>query len=154
MDATTGKPRLPEGRVRVSPAWIAGAALLVAVGAVGAWRVHRRPPATDPAVLNLPPLPHHVTAEVLNVGRVPGAARVATDLVRHGGIDVVFYGGVDSTDKGDGRNRVLVRRRDTTGVGRVLDAIGPADVVSAPDSTRLVDLSILLGRTFAPPHHP
>jgi hypothetical protein len=133
---------------------IAVGGLLIAVGGVAAYRIHRRPSANDLAVVNLPPLPHHVTAEVLNVGRVPGAARVATDLVRHAGIDVVFYGGIDSVDKGNGHTRVLIRRGDTTGVGRVLDALGTADVASAPDSTRLVDLSILLGRTFGPPHHP
>ena len=46
------------------------------------------------------------------------------------------------------RNEVLVRRGDTTGVGRIIEAIGPAVVTDAPDRGREVDLTLLVGSDY------
>jgi hypothetical protein len=94
-------------------------------------------------------LPRNVTVEVLNSGGNLGAARVGVLLLRHARLDVVYFGNADSAHSGRVRNQVLVRRGDTTGVGRVIEALGAAEVVDAPDRTRLVDLTVLLGKEFA-----
>ena len=94
-------------------------------------------------------LPRKVTVEVLNAGGSIGAARVGTLLLRRARLDVVYFGNADSAQSGRVRNQVLIRRGDTTGVGRVIEALGTAEVVEAPDPARLVDLTVLLGKEFA-----
>lgn len=94
-------------------------------------------------------LPRKVTVEVLNSGGNIGAARAGTLLLRRARLDVVYFGNADSARSGRLRNQVLVRRGDTTGVGRVIEALGSAEVIEAPDPARLVDLTVLLGKEFA-----
>jgi hypothetical protein len=94
-------------------------------------------------------LPRKVTVEVLNSGGNIGAARVGTLLLRRARLDVVYFGNADSAQSGRVHNQVLVRRGDTTGVGRVIAALGTAEVVEAPEPARLVDLTVLLGKEFA-----
>jgi len=94
-------------------------------------------------------LPRKVTVEVLNSGGNVGAARLGMLILRRARLDVVSFGNADSAQSGRLRNQVLVRRGDTTGVGRVIEALGAAEVIDAPDSTRLVDLTVLLGKEFA-----
>ena len=53
--------------------------------------------------------------------------------------------------RGMERNRILVRRGDTTGVGRIIEALGGAEVFDSADATRLVNLTVFLGKNFAPP---
>lgn len=96
-------------------------------------------------------LPHRVMVEVLNAGGPPGAARAGTLLLRRARLDVVAFGNAPAALARRGRNEVLVRRGDTTGVGRVIAMLGSADVVEALDSTSMVDLTVLLGRQFVPP---
>lgn len=95
-------------------------------------------------------LPRKVTVEVLNSGGNVGAARLGMLVLRRARLDVVSFGNADSAQSGRIRNQVLIRRGDTTGVGRVIEALGNAEVIDAPDSTRLVDLTVLLGKEFAP----
>jgi hypothetical protein len=97
-----------------------------------------------------PDLPRKVTVEVLNSGGNVGAARVGMLVLRHARLDVVYFGNADSAQSGHARNQVLVRRGDTTGVGRVIEALGTAEIIDAPDAARLVDLTVLLGKEFAP----
>jgi hypothetical protein len=47
--------------------------------------------------------------------------------------------------------RVLVRRGDTTGAGRVAEVFGSIDLVDAPDARRLVDLTVVVPRTIREP---
>ena len=107
--------------------------------------------AAAPLAARLDPLPRRVTVEVLNSGKVVGAARAGTVLLRDAGLDVVSYGTAGGPQSGRVRSQVLVRRRDTTGVGRVVAAIGRVDILDAPDSTRLVDLTVLIGKDFVLP---
>jgi hypothetical protein len=92
-----------------------------------------------------------IRVEVLNATDVRGLAREATRVLRDAGFDVVFYGNetrrLDSTivldrashpDWADLAARVLQRERRE----------------ARPDSTRLVDLSVLVGRDWAPPSQP
>jgi hypothetical protein len=133
------------------------ALLLVGTGAVAialvvvAWRWRTARGPRTPAMASFAPLPRAVTVEVLNSGKVTGAARVGTILLRHAGLDVVDYGDAGESLTGRSHNQVLVRRSDTTGAGRVVEALGGADIIDAPDPSRLVDLTVLLGKDFSPP---
>ena len=151
MDPPARKPRLPADDMRL----MARAGLAVGFGALAVVAIVVRrnagaspPPDQQPAWT---PLPKRVQIEVLNTGKVPGAARVGTQLLRHAGLDVVQSGNADSTLRGLERNRIAVRRGDTTGVGRIIEALGGAVVVDSPDRSRMVDLTVYLGRKFAPP---
>jgi hypothetical protein len=88
-----------------------------------------------------------VVVEVLNPGKQVGVARTATVRLRQQGLDVVYFGNLaDTALARRERSLIYVRRGDTTGVGRVIAAIGDAEVVDRADATRLVDLSVVLGR--------
>ncbi len=97
------------------------------------------------------PLPRRVTVEVINSGGVEGAGRSGMMLLRRAGLDVVYLGNARGADAGRVANQVLVRRGDTVGAGRVIEALGGGEVVDAPDSTRLVDLTVLLGKRYTVP---
>ncbi|HEY3935249.1 MAG TPA: LytR C-terminal domain-containing protein [Gemmatimonadales bacterium] len=117
--------------------------------AAGRWIARERPAAPRSVAANsVPDSFPHVTVEVLNATKTPGLALAATLRLRHLRLDVVYYGNADSGHGTRSRNAILVRRGDTTGVGRAIAALGSADVVPAPDTTRLVDLSIMLGSAF------
>ncbi len=153
MDVAAGEYRVPERDMRLNRTAVAvacGAVVLVA--AVGALLFRTgRPGASPEQPIGWTPLPHRVQVEVMNSSKSAGAARIATLLLRHAGLDVVHAGNADAQFRGIERNRIVVRRGDTTGVGRVIEAIGGADVVDAPDPSRVVDLTVVLGATFAPP---
>lgn len=133
--------------------WWLGGVGVVAVLAVAAGLLLAPKPVPDEVVLprSWAPLPRRVVVEVLNSGGVVGAGRAGTLLLRRAGLDVVSLANADSAHRGRERNQVLVRGRDTTGVGRAVEALGDAEVINAPDSTRLVDLTILLGKRFRVP---
>lgn len=90
-----------------------------------------------------------MTVEVLNASGKSGLARTGTRVLRSSGIDVVNYftapgdvGTLDST-------RILVRRGSSSAGEVVRKALKLGKVVMQPDSTRLVDVSVLLGADFA-----
>jgi hypothetical protein len=144
--------------MRMSPSVPLTVVVAVIIG-VGTWfgLRHGRSKPVEGASVSYPPLPHQVRVEVLNPAKVPGASRVATLTLRSVGLDVIYYGNGDTIRARD-RNQVIVRRGDTTGVGRAVAALGGADVSIASDSTREADLTVLIGRTYAtsrpvpPPH--
>lgn len=90
-----------------------------------------------------------MTVEVLNASGKSGLARTGTRMLRSAGLDVVNYftapgniGTLDST-------RILVRRGGLSAGEVVRKALKLGTVVLRPDSTRLVDVSVLLGGDFA-----
>jgi len=92
-----------------------------------------------------------ITVEVLNASGRAGDARVVTRLLRGAGIDVVYFGnagegGLDST-------RIIVRRGAAKVGDRVRAALGQGRVEVALDSSKLLDVSVLLGADFAPRAH-
>ncbi len=144
--------RLTRRRIGVGVA----SAAVVAVLALAALRsdpVHASP-GQRPA---WPPLPHRVTVEVLNAGRVAGASRVATEWLRHAGLDVVYFGNADSSLLKPLLRRhpvlpaatVIMRTGDSTGTGRAVAVLGGAALVDLPDATRLVDLTVIIGDSFS-----
>jgi len=91
-----------------------------------------------------------VTVEVLNAGGHAGAARVATRVLRQAGIDVVAIGNAPAGAAPLESTRIVVRRGDVGVAAPVRAALGAGHIVLEPDSTRLVDASVLLGGDFAP----
>ncbi len=79
-----------------------------------------------------------IVVEVLNASGKPGNARVGTRVLRRAGIDVVYFGNAP------------VRRGSADVGNRVRRALGTGRVQVQPDSTRLLDASVLLGADFAP----
>jgi hypothetical protein len=89
-----------------------------------------------------------IRVEVLNATRTRGLARRATRWLRDGGFDVVAMGNhremldstvvIDLTNHPDWAEAVAAR-------------MGGARVESRPDSSRYLDVSVLVGRSFRPP---
>lgn len=137
------------------------AALVVAGVLVGAmvWeRGHRERGGAAPVVADDTPPPKRlipegtrVRVEVLNTTDVRGLGRRATIVLRDAGFDVVRYAG-----EGPSRDSTLIL--DRTGhpewAEAAAEAVGGAVVEARPDSTRYVDLTILLGRNWRPPAKP
>lgn len=93
-----------------------------------------------------------VEVEVLNTTSAVGQARAATRRLRDAGLDVVYFGGdagpvLDST-------QILVRRGSAASGARVRKALGVGGVRVLADSTRLVDVTVRLGRDFVPGGNP
>jgi hypothetical protein len=138
---------------------LAGVAVIaVAVLGAGAmWRA-RRHPATPPTAAAAPPpkIPDDVRApdsvrvrvQVLNGTKVRGLARRATVVLRDRGFDVVEMG----TDRNGGDTTIVY---DLTGhpdwAQRVARVLAPARVVARPDSSRYLDVAVVLGTAWRPP---
>jgi LytR cell envelope-related transcriptional attenuator len=145
---TNGSPRKKIGR------WVVLAGtLLVAAGSIvriyTRSGLHFRLPQR--AAPHIAPGGPHVRVEVLNATDTKGLARAAMCILRDAGFDVVFFGNT-------------AERVDTT---QILDRSGHADwaqlaaramlggkVQEKPDSSRFLDLSVLVGRNWTPPPEP
>jgi len=89
-----------------------------------------------------------ITVEVLNANGRAGDARVGTRLLRREGIDVVYFGNaVESTLDS---TRIIVRRGSAKAGERVRAALGQGRIEIQLDSSKLLDVSVLLGADFAP----
>jgi hypothetical protein len=121
------------------------AVVMLTAGAM-AWATQSadtRPPAAERA-----PDGVRVRVQVLNGTKVRGLARRATMVLRDRGFDVVETGTVTST-------------RDTTVVldlsghpewaQRVARALGGARVETRADSSRYLDIAVVIGATWRPP---
>ena len=149
MDVAARERRIPGRRVRLTarPRWLLGSGvLLLAAGLTWALLHAYQTAASRPPTRA--ELQRRVTVEVLNSTKVPGVARVGMLALRHAGLDVVYFGNADSALSGRQQSQVLVRRGDTTGVGRVIEALGQAVVIDAPDRARVVDLTVLIGADY------
>ena len=92
-----------------------------------------------------------ITVEVLNANGRVGNARIGTRLLRRAGIDVVYFGNASVPDTGLDLTRILVRRGSVELGERVRSVLGSGRVQLDLDSSRLLDVSVLLGADFAPP---
>jgi hypothetical protein len=89
-----------------------------------------------------------VVVEVLNASGRSGLARAGALTLRRAGLDVVYFGNaaegpLDST-------RILVRRGALAAGTRVRAALQTGRVIAEPDTARLLDVTVLLGRDFTP----
>ncbi len=89
-----------------------------------------------------------VRVEVRNAGGIPGMARLATDELRDSGFDVVYYGNAD--EFGAETTLVLDRVGWAEAAAAVRQVLKTGVVELRPDSTRLVDMTILLGKDWKP----
>ena len=86
--------------------------------------------------------------EVLNASGRQGLARVGTRAIRRGGLDVVFFGNADTTTDS---TRLIVRRGSRESAEEVKKILGAGKIEVAPDSTRRVDVTVLLGADWKAP---
>lgn len=133
----------------------AGLALLAAVvGTRADVRAPRTAERPSPPDVNGAP-ESRVRVQVLNATSTRGLARRATMLLRDagGGLDVVDVG--TSPDLRES-TLVLDRSGHPDRARRVADALGEKDarVESRPDSSRYLDVTVLLGRSWRPPAEP
>ena len=135
-------------RLTARPRWLLGSGVLLLAAGLTWALLHAYQTAAASRLPTRAELPRRVTVEVLNSTKVPGIARVGMLALRHAGLDVVYFGNADSALSGRQQSQVLVRRGDTTGVGRVIEALGQAVVIDAPDRARVVDLTILIGADY------
>ena len=122
------------------------------LGAGGWWLASRRPEHVEGHAYPVPTVEHRVTVEVLNGSGRPGLARVATRVLRQQGLDVVYLGNGPAVDS----TTVLVRRGDEAAGKQVRRALDQGRLKLARDSTRHVDVSVLLGPDYRGPDevHP
>lgn len=92
-----------------------------------------------------------VRVEVLNASRVRGLARRATQQLRDGGFDVVYSG---NSRQAQDSTVVLDRSGHPEWARLVARAIGGARVVSRPDSSRYLDVTVVLGSGWRPSAQP
>lgn len=127
-------------------------AVLVAVG--GAWAIQRwhvrsgRPLGGDGARA---PVGVRIRVQVLNATRTRGLARRATMHLRDRGFDVVDVG---TDPNGHDSTMVLDRSGHPEWARLVARALGATQVLSRPDSSRYLDVTVLLGGTWRPPTEP
>jgi len=88
-----------------------------------------------------------ITVEVLNANGRAGDARAGTRLLRREGIDVVYFGNADGAVLDS--TRIIVRRGSAAVGEKVRKALGRGRVEVQLDSTKLLDVSVLLGADFA-----
>lgn len=134
--------------------YVAIAILVLAAGGAAWWGFGRRgtpapeAPAQGAQVKRVVPDGTRIRVEVLNTTTVRGQARRVTLYMRDAGFDVVNYAG-----QGPARDSTLIL--DRTGhpewAKLASEALGGAPVESRPDSTRYVDLTILVGKWVRTP---
>ncbi len=132
---------------------LAAVALLV----TGAWWVRRsgeRPsppaaavPMVDPDTMRLVPDSVRVKVELLNGTGQRGLARRVAQYLRDRGFDVVAIGDAPARDS----SIVLERAGHTPWSGAAARAMQGAAIAASPDSTRYLDLTIVIGRSFRAP---
>lgn len=92
-----------------------------------------------------------VRVQVLNGTKTRGLARRATMLLRDRGFDVV-----EVANSGAGSDTTLVL--DLSGhpdwASRVARVLAPARIITRTDSSRYLDIAVVLGATWRPPSEP
>lgn len=134
----------------------ASAVLVVLLLAAGIVLVVRRPSTRAPQAVRQrvdaeAPPGLRIRVEVLNATRVRGLARRATMHLRDRGFDVVSVG---TAREARDSTLVLDRSGHAEWAALVARALGGARVDQAPDSSRYLDVTVLVGATWRPPAEP
>lgn len=106
--------------------------------------------ATDPAAVRAP-AGVRIQVQVLNATRTTGLARRATFDLRDHGFDVVDIG---TANEQRDTTLVIDRSNHPAWARLVARTLGVAVVESQPDSSRYLDVTVLLGTTWRPPAKP
>jgi hypothetical protein len=127
--------------------------LLIAFGAIARLYLRSGPRrrASKGAVGHVVPAGAHIKVEVLNATDTKGLARRAMLVLRDAGFDVVFFG--NTTERAD-TTRILDRSGHAGWAALASRAMGTARVEQQPDSSRFLDLTVLVGRNWTPPLEP
>lgn len=126
---------------------LAAAFLVSAMAEVGRNRSGDATAALDGDVRTLPAAAP-IRVEVLNGAGVGGLARQATERLRGGGFDVVFFGNAARFDHA--RSLVLDRTGNITMARAVAAALAIDSVATAVDSTLFLDATVVLGGDWPP----
>ena len=134
-------------------ATVAAALATLLLAAAAGWLWHGRArgarsdaPASAPRV-QIPP-GARIRVEVINASRVDGLARGAMFYLRDQGFDVV---GIATSRERRDSTLVLDRSGRAEWARLVAEALGGARVESRPDSSRYLDVTVLLGAAWRPP---
>lgn len=124
-------------------------AIVLTVADVAFTRLRHRSPAVPSAPKDVrAPDSVRVRVQVLNGTKTRGLARRATNLLRDRGFDVVEMG-----TQSDGADTTIVY--DYTGhpdwAQRVAKIFPPARVETRPDTSRYLDVAVVLGTAWRPP---
>jgi hypothetical protein len=92
-----------------------------------------------------------VRVEIINATRTRGLARRATRLLRDRGFDVVTY---TTSGRTQDTTVVLDRSNHLEWARLVGQALGGARVEARPDTSRYVDVTVLLGSSWRAPPQP
>ena len=92
-----------------------------------------------------------IRVEVINASRTRGLARRATRLLRDRGFDVVTFA---NSDRLQDSTLVLDRTDHAEWASLVGKALGGARVEARPDTSRYVDVTVVLGGTWRSPAQP
>jgi hypothetical protein len=140
---------------------IAGGVLALAIVTTGVVRYHSRgepklpsrkaSASAAPVEETQPAGGQRITVEVLNATRVRGLARRASITLRDHGFDVVSTG--TNPDQFDS-TQVLARTGHQEWAALAAKAMGGGAVLMRPDSSRDVDLTVLIGASWHPPAQP
>ncbi|HET9426559.1 MAG TPA: LytR C-terminal domain-containing protein [Gemmatimonadaceae bacterium] len=128
-------------------------ALVVVVVGVGGALVSRQVTGTVFGIGEADEAPAgvRIRVQVLNATTTRGLAQRATALLRDKGFDVVEIG--NSRDRSDS-TVVLDRTNHPEWARRVAAAMGGAQVIVRPDTSRYLDITVLVGSTWRPPAQP
>lgn len=155
LDSLAAPPRRPRRIGR----WILLALLVAGAGYYG-WRRSAHTAITDGAaaepkrslpVRRVVPESVRVRVEVLNATDTRGLARQAMFALRDAGFDVVSFG---TTSERQDSTLVLDRSGHPEWAALAVKALGEARAESRPDSSRYLDLTILIGKRWALPSEP
>jgi hypothetical protein len=132
---------------------IAGAALLIVIGIGGIAILQRDRSQTSARIPPDARAPEgtRIRVEVLNATRTRGLARLATMHLRDRGFDVVAVG--TSPQQRDS-TLVLDRSGHPEWAALVARAMNGAHVEVRPDSSRYLDVTVLIGAAWRPPPEP
>jgi hypothetical protein len=109
-----------------------------------------------PSIVGAPDLPRapagvRIRVQVLNTTKTRGLARRATMLLRDQGFDVVEMGTVGTPVD---TTLVLDRSGHPDWAAQAAQVMGIARAEARPDSSRYLDITVLVGRLWRPPAHP
>jgi hypothetical protein len=134
--------------------WILLALVLAGAGVV-AWKYYRGRTITGGAaeassIEPLAPPGVRIKVEVLNATKVRGLARKATFYLRDRGFDVVAMG----TAREQRETTLVLDRSDHPSWAALVGRAFNAKVEARPDSSRYLDVTVLLGSDWRPPPLP
>ena len=92
-----------------------------------------------------------VRVEIINATKTRGLARRATRLLRDRGFDVVSYA---TSERTQDSTVVLDRSNHLEWARLVGEALGGTRVEARPDTSRYVDVTVVLGVSWRPPAQP